>query len=306
MCPMKKYDVCVVGAFGVDTSVYLNHPLGEMKVETQFVENLDNVGLSGGYCSQLFSALGKRVRCIGYCGDDFCGDFLKRRLKSQGIDTEGFFTDTQGTKRSVNLMYKDGSRKSFYDGKGSMTATPDIERCANILSTVKIAHFSIVNWTRYLLDTCAGLGLSISADLQDAPSVSDAYRMDFVKKSDILFVSGVNFADPESALKEYIQAYPNKLFIMSVGKNGVLYHQGNEILRQPAIEKGAPVVDPNGAGDSLAVGFLTGYLLEGLPLKDSLRMGQSLARHTCTIRGNTAPFMSREMLRDEMLTEKQD
>ncbi|HQC37901.1 MAG TPA: carbohydrate kinase family protein [Thermotogota bacterium] len=303
---MKKYDVCVVGAFGVDTSVYLNHPLGEMKVETQFVENLDNVGLSGGYCSQLFSALGKRVRCIGYCGDDFCGDFLKRRLKSQGIDTEGFFTDTQGTKRSVNLMCKDGSRKSFYDGKGSMKALPDMERCAAILRSVKIAHFSIVNWTRYLLDTCADLGITLSVDLQDAPSVSDAYRLDYVNKSNILFVSGVNLVDPKGALKEYIQAYPNKLFIMSVGKNGVLYHQGNEILRQPAIEKGAPVVDPNGAGDSLAVGFLTGYLLEGLPLEDSLRMGQSLARHTCTIRGNTAPFMSREMLRDEMLTEKQD
>jgi len=288
----------VIGAFGVDTNVYLNHPLADMKVETQFVENLDNVGLSGGYCAQLFAALGKRVRCIGFCGDDFCGDFLKRRLKSQGIDTEGFFVDTQGTKRSVNLMYKDGSRKSFYDGKSSMTTTPDIEYCANILRTAKIAHFSIVNWTRYLLDTCAGLGLSISADLQDAPSVSDAYRMDYVKKSDILFVSGVNLADPESALKEYVCAFPDKLFIMSAGKAGVLYHRGREIFRQPAILEGPPVVDANGAGDSLAVGFLTGFLLEGLPLEDSLRMGQRLARHTCTIRGNTAPFLTLERLKE--------
>jgi sugar/nucleoside kinase (ribokinase family) len=287
----------VIGAFGIDTNVYINQDVIPSEFESQFVENLDNVGLSGGYCAQLFAALGRSVRCIGFCGNDFLGDFMKRRLSGQGIDTEGFFVDESGTKRSVNFVYKDGSRKSFYDGKNSMISLPDVARCTRILGTVGIAHFSIVNWTRYLLDVCSDFGLRMSVDIQDARSVLDDYRSDYLQKAHIIFVSGTNFDDPEKALKEYITIFPGKLFIMGIGKQGVLYHKGDTIIRQPAILEGSTVIDTNGAGDSLAVGFLDGYWIEGLSLDESIRKGQTVARHTCTIRGNTAPFIRREALK---------
>lgn len=46
-----------------------------------------------------------------------------------------------------------------------------------------------------------------------------------------------------------------------------------------------PVVDTNGAGDSLAVGFLASHVLDGFSLEDSLLRGQIVARHCCTLRG---------------------
>ncbi len=60
----------------------------------------------------------------------------------------------------------------------------------------------------------------------------------------------------------------------------------------------APVVDTNGAGDSLAVGFLTAYVLEGRPLDEAVRRGQLAARWCCTLRGTsrgliTAPELDR-------------
>ena len=115
---MKEYDVCVVGAFGVDTNVYLNHTPANAKEETQFVENLDNVGLSGGYCAQLFAAMGKRVRCIGFCGEDFAGP-KKRRLASRDR-YRGILHRRARNQTQRQPMCIDGSRKSFYDGKGSM------------------------------------------------------------------------------------------------------------------------------------------------------------------------------------------
>jgi sugar/nucleoside kinase (ribokinase family) len=37
-----------------------------------------------------------------------------------------------------------------------------------------------------------------------------------------------------------------------------------------------------GAGDGLAVGFLSSYVLDGYSVSDSVRRGQLTARYTCT------------------------
>ena len=42
-----------------------------------------------------------------------------------------------------------------------------------------------------------------------------------------------------------------------------------------------PVVDRNGAGDALAVGFLIAHELEGRPLEESVLRAQLTARWTC-------------------------
>jgi sugar/nucleoside kinase (ribokinase family) len=45
-----------------------------------------------------------------------------------------------------------------------------------------------------------------------------------------------------------------------------------------------PIVDTNGAGDALAVGFLSGYVLDGLSPEAALLQGQLAARTTCAQR----------------------
>jgi sugar/nucleoside kinase (ribokinase family) len=46
-------------------------------------------------------------------------------------------------------------------------------------------------------------------------------------------------------------------------------------------------VDTNGAGDALAVDFLSSYVLEGRSLAGSSHRGQLAARHACTLRGTS-------------------
>jgi sugar/nucleoside kinase (ribokinase family) len=43
-----------------------------------------------------------------------------------------------------------------------------------------------------------------------------------------------------------------------------------------------PVIDTNGAGDSLAVGFLSSYVLNNDALRDAILRGQIAARYMCT------------------------
>ncbi len=56
----------------------------------------------------------------------------------------------------------------------------------------------------------------------------------------------------------------------------------------PPVEMAAPVIDANGAGDSLAVGFLTSYVLDGFTLEQSIRRGQIGARYACTTKASSS------------------
>jgi sugar/nucleoside kinase (ribokinase family) len=53
-----------------------------------------------------------------------------------------------------------------------------------------------------------------------------------------------------------------------------------------------PVVDTNGAGDALAVGFLTARVLEGRPLAEAAQRGQVAARWVCGQRSSSGPLIT--------------
>ena len=55
-----------------------------------------------------------------------------------------------------------------------------------------------------------------------------------------------------------------------------------------AVSLPEPVVDSTGAGDALAAGMLSAYVLEGQPLHEAVRRGQLAARWCCSRRGSRA------------------
>ena len=121
-------EVAVIGNIGIDTNVYLPGRDIDWTVESNFTENLDYVGQAGGYASRGYAKLGHSTTFIGYVGDDFAGRQIRAELAQDGIDTTALFLDPTGTSRSVNIMYRDGRRKNFYDGKAHMELRPDLEQ----------------------------------------------------------------------------------------------------------------------------------------------------------------------------------
>ena len=141
--PPAPFDVAVVGGVGVDTNVYLHDADVDFDVEANFTDNLDYVGQAGGYASRGFAQLGKRTSFIGHVGDDHNGRLVREAFARDGVDTTALFTDPEGTCRSVNIMYRDGCRKNFYDGKGHMRLRPDLDVCRRVLEGARLAHFNI-------------------------------------------------------------------------------------------------------------------------------------------------------------------
>ncbi len=299
------FDAAVIGAIGIDTNVYLSGNEVDLSAETSFGENLDCIGQSGGYSSQSFRRLGHKVCFIGYVGKDYSGEHIREVLLDQGIDISLLGIDPLGTKRSVNLMYKDGGRKSFYDGKGSMILEVDAETVVSYLSGTKLAHINIVNWTRHLLRPLKKAGLTLSVDIQDVIDPDDFYREDYVREADVLFFSSTNFSDPSFLIEKYLEIRSDRIVICGLGNKGCVVGNEKGIEHFDPIELAEPVVDTNGAGDSFAAGFLSSYILEGYSIREAVLRGQIAARYCCTKKGVSSELITKDHL-DLLFEEKSE
>jgi sugar/nucleoside kinase (ribokinase family) len=288
----RELDVAVIGNVGIDTNVYLPGAEVDFDVEANFTQNLDYVGQAGGYASRGYARLGKQTAFVGHVGDDYQGRFIRQELAADGIDTTALFVDPMGTARSINFMYQDGRRKNFYDGKGHIALQPDLAVCRAVLAGAKLVHFNIPNWARHLLPMARELGLTLACDIQDVVAVDDAYRRDFVEYADVLFCSASNFPDPTPLIEIFLAANPDQVVIVGRGAAGCALGTREGVRFFPVVDMDAPVIDTNGAGDSLAVGFLTSYVLDGYSLTDSVWRGQIAARYTCTLKASSSGLIS--------------
>ena len=289
-------DVVVVGNAGVDTNIFLYTPEIDFSVEANFTQNFDCIGQAGGYASRGYASLGARTAYIGYVGEDANGCWIRQVFQAQGIDTEALFIDPAGTSRSINIMYKNGQRKNFYDGKSHMLLKPDLEVCSGVLAKSKLVHFNIPNWARELLPCAKKAGAVIACDIQDVTDPEDPYRRDFIESADYLFFSAANYNDPDWIIRRFLQMNPHLVVIAGMGENGCTMGSNEGLWQFPPVSMDLPVVDTNGAGDSLAVGFLTSRVLDGLSLDESIYRGQIAARYTCTQKASSDHLITRGIL----------
>ncbi len=294
--PVQNFDVVVIGNVGIDTNVYLPTNEIDFNVEANFTQNLDYVGQAGGYASRGYARLDKRTAFIGYVGDDFSGRFIREEFTRDGIDTTALFIDPDGTGRSINFMYQDGRRKNFYDGKGHMQIQPNLDVCRQVLARTTLAHFNIPNWARQLLPIAKEYDLTIACDIQDVVSPDDPYRRDFIEFADILFCSAANYPDPTPLIDAFLGQNPALTIIVGRGAQGCVLGTQAGVRLFPAIDLDAPVVDTNGAGDGLAVGFLTSYVLDHYLLIPSILRGQIAARYTCTQKASSSNLITLDKL----------
>lgn len=291
----KDLDVVVIGNVGVDTQIYLAGQEIDYSLEANFTENKDCVGQAGGYAARCYARMGFRTGFIGYLGDDFLGDHIKNVFQREGIDTSGIFIDPAGTSRSINIVYRDGRRRNFYDGKSHMVVKPDLVRCYEILSRTQLAHFNIPNWARTLLPLAHEIGLPVACDIQDIVDPRDPYRKDFIQAADYLFFSAVNHPDPSSIIDHYLRENPHQVIVAGRGEQGcALGVDGNVEMYGPAVLD-LPVVDTNGAGDVLASVFLISHVFQHRSLEESIKRGQIAARIIC----------SQKTPKDDLITDQQ-
>lgn len=284
--------VLVVGAFGYDTNVYLQSNTLDRDQEMEFLEILDFPSHAGVVSSLSYSLLGASVQVMGRIGDDSQGMELRQLLAQANIGLRGLQQDPKGTKRSVNLIFPDGTRKGFYDGKSSMHQSLDYILADNLLQGVDLVHVNIVNWAREILSLAKSMGVPIAVDLQDVRDGWDPYRLDFVKAANFLFFSGTDVVNIEDTIQIYRRLNPEVVMLVGLGSDGCILSTAQHQKRYSALESDLPVVDTTGAGDSLAVAFLLS-VLEEYGWDDCVLRAQINARHTCSVKGSHHQLLTR-------------
>ncbi len=298
-------EVVVVGNVGIDTSVFLpSSPelIDGLREEGHFSSNVDCLGHAGGYTARGFAALGLDTAFIGHVGDDQMGRWVRAELTGDGIDLTGLGIDPQGTARSVNLMGSDGSRINFYDGRGHRSIAADPALGEKIFAGSRLAMFHLPDWARTLLPVAKRAGAVLACDLQDVRDPDDDYLTDFIEGADILFVSSTHHLNPAPMLKQLVRRSNGSMVVCGRGGLGVAIATTEGIRVYPPPRVDLPIVDTNGAGDALAVGFLVAHELEGRPVEEAVQRGQLAARWTCAQRASSSDLVTREQL-EELVVE---
>jgi sugar/nucleoside kinase (ribokinase family) len=230
------------------------------------------------------------------------GRWVRAELTGDGIDLTGLGIDPQGTARSVNLMGSDGSRINFYDGRGHRSIAVDPALGEKIFAGSRLAMFHLPDWARTLLPVAKRAGAVLACDLQDVRDPDDDYLTDFIEGADILFVSSTHHLNPAPMLKQLVRRSNGSMVVCGRGGLGVAIATTEGIRVYPPPRVDLPIVDTNGAGDALAVGFLVAHELEGRPVEEAVQRGQLAARWTCAQRASSSDLVTREQL-EELVAE---
>ena len=283
----------MAGAFGIDTNVYVT---GErVGTEVTFARTADGLGQAGCYSALAAAALGVPTRAIAALGQDRLGAWVREALHACGIEIIEL-RDPLGTHRSINLMAPDGSRRNYFDARGASLVEIDAGACRAALRGARMLHCHLDDWCRRLLPLARDEGLLISCDLQDLVAIDDPYRADFVAAADVIFMSAANLADPAAAAAELAARRPGRVVVVGAGPAGCLLARGGDVQHYPGVVLEEPVVDTNGAGDTLAVTFLVAHLLDGLPVERAIGRAQLAARAICSQRGDAKVPLDRSRL----------
>ena len=225
------------------------------------------------------SHMGYKTAFIGKVGNDMHGDFLKKTLQKEGIDTSALIEDEScfTTLAFVEIDEKGERKFSFARKPGADTQLKKEDLDRSVLENCKIFHFGSLSLTDEPARGAALEAIRIAKEAGAVISYDPNYRSSLWKdeqtavnamKSVISLADVMKVSDEESLLltgaKSYEEAADSllaiglKLVAVTLGKDGVLVATKNGKNHIAGFQTNA--VDTTGAGDSFWGGFLSNYL----------------------------------------------
>jgi 2-dehydro-3-deoxygluconokinase len=259
--------------------------------------------------------LGHSVRYLSVLGEDAFGRTIVRSLRGEGVDVSGVGFDRG---RNTGVMFKtrwpgDEPQVSYYRGASAFAAAgaqsfdPALWRDARVVFLTGI--------TPALSSTCGEL---FGRMLEDARAAGIPVWLDPNFRSKLW--SAATFRDTLGPLLGHVDTVLPSLaegemltgkvepgevacrlmgmgvknVIIKAGEEGAIaYTQGETVSVRPfGLDR---VVDPIGAGDGFAAGYLSGWL-EGVRVEERLRRAHAVAAHVCLTVGDWEGLPTRPQL----------
>lgn len=265
-----KYDICIFGGCSVDLMFY-------EKEDGTYNTNPDKIVPGGKASNQAVAAsrAGAKVTIITRIGKDKIGETIYNNLKYNDVDTSNIEM-IPNLKNDFSEIYIDLETKDneiIRNTSSINSFTVDmIEKYKDVLLNSSIIA-SQLKVPKNVSDSLINFCYENNKPIIVTPCNPDKLSLDLIDKISIITA---NQKECETIFKttnieECVTKYPNKL-IVTLGKEGVIYHDGTNIVILPAILSDN-LKDTTGAGDTFN-GNLAYCLTHGYTLKDAIVRSQ--------------------------------
>lgn len=272
----KKYDICVFGGCSLDMTYF-------QKEDGSFNNEADLVvpGGKGSNQAVASSRAGAKVVMISKVGEDYIGEIILNNLKTNKVNINSIDVseDLKNDCCKIYIDYKtkdneivreNGSINSFTidmveQHKQTLLNSKVIVAQMKIPKEVSIAliNFCYKNNLPIVITPCRPEKLILNNQENKELLNKITYITANKKECEIMFET----TDIESCVKQY----PNKL-IVTLGNQGLIYHNGKQIVKLNAIDV-SPVVDTTGAGDTFCGNF-SAFISSGMEFSDAIEKAQ--------------------------------
>jgi sugar/nucleoside kinase (ribokinase family) len=260
-------------------------------IETPFGKRDKVVGGAATYISLAASFFVKESGLISVIGDDFPKDMLSN-MEKKGIDLQG-------------LQIKEGEKSFFWSGKYhyDMNSRDTLITDLNVLADFDPVVPADYHECEFLMlgNLAPSVQMSVIDQLPTRPKLVVLDTMNFwmdialdelhavLKKIDVLTINDEEarqLSGEHSLVKaaRKICAMGPRILIVKKGEHGALLFHGDRVFFSPALPL-EEVVDPTGAGDTFAGGFI-GYLASTKDIsfdnmKRAIIVGSAMASFAC-------------------------
>jgi 2-dehydro-3-deoxygluconokinase len=285
MPPPSTLDVVTLGESMVLLLAEQPGPMRDATTFRRFISGAESnlaIGLS---------RLGHAAGWFSRVGDDEFGRAVVFRIRGEGVDTSHVKTDASAPtglvireRREVGpieqVYYRRGSAASRLSPADLDVAYLGSARFLHLTGITPALSQSCRETVFAAADMARAAGVKVVLDpnyrskLWGPPEARDVLRA-LASHCDIL-LPGMDEAqlltglsDPELAARELHNLGP-QMVVIKLGAQGALALSGDQLARAPAVHV-ERIVDPVGAGDAFAAGFLTG-LLRDFTLEEALAL----------------------------------
>lgn len=221
------------------------------------------------------SRLGGEAGFIGRVGNDPLGKFMQQTLQAEKVSTEQMILDPQQRTSTVIVGLDQGERSFTFmvnpsaDQFLEVNDLPNFQQgewlhCCSIAlindpsRSTTIEAIRRVKQAGGLVSFDPNLRESLWSSLDEMKKVVNSVvaMADVLKFSEEELILLTNTTNLEDATKEVTSLYPEKLIIITLGKDGAIYHLNGK--SQVVAGKALKPVDTTGAGDAFMSGLLAG------------------------------------------------
>ncbi len=291
-----RQPVLVVGGISFDTQIHVYKlPVGNDGIDVSYVTHRisDHVGGSAMNVAYALKKMEMEVIPISVLGKDFLGIHIKETLKEMGFDTSRLLQHWEKNSRSVNMVAPDMKRYILLDAKDAMEYVMPPENYVDLLIPGRVAHFCVVNWARHVIREAKNRGLITSTDLHTGFDIN-GYHKDFIENATILFFSAEGLPNWKEMGFKLLSMGPERVICM-MGAGGCSLFENGEFHLYPASSFTDEIVDPMGAGDAAAGGYLAA-MLQDHPVNECIKRAQISGLYACTTTGTESCYINRKIL----------